>query len=335
MLKHFNLQSYNTFGFQVNCDFFVTVTNENEFKSYLSNTPKNQKHVVLGGGSNVLFTKDFDGTVIWNQITGIETVKENDEHIWLKVGAGEFWHQFVLHCVANNYSGIENLSLIPGYVGAAPMQNIGAYGVEVKDVCESVEFIAFETGEKQTLNAEDCQFGYRESVFKQKLKNKVFITHVTFKLNKKHKLNTQYGAIEQELQANGITNPSIKDISNAVIAIRSSKLPDPKQIGNAGSFFKNPVISTNEAAQLVKKHPNIAIYPTDNGVKVAAGWLIENAGWKGISKGCVGVHKKQALVLVHYGNGAGAEIVNLSQDILDDVFNKYGIKLEREVNLID
>jgi len=335
MFKHFHLQPYNTFGFQVICDAFATITSETEFLNHLKQKAFSTKRLVLGGGSNVLFTKDFDGTVIWNQIKGIETVKENNEHVWLKVGAGEVWHQFVLHCVANNYGGIENLSLIPGYVGAAPMQNIGAYGVEIKDVCESVDYISFENGTKLTLTAEECNFGYRESIFKHELKDKVFITHVTFKLNKKHSLSTHYGAIEQELASNGIVNPTIQDVSNAVIAIRSSKLPDPKQIGNAGSFFKNPVIKTSEAAILVKNHPNAAIYPTPEGVKVAAGWLIENAGWKGITKGNIGVHKKQALVLVNYGNGTGNEILTLSKNIQEDVFKKFGVKLEREVNLIE
>ena len=334
MFKHFHLQPYNTFGFQVTCEAFVSITSESEFIEHIKQKVFNHKRLVLGGGSNVLFTNDFDGTVIWNQIKGIETVNENDDHIWLKVGAGEVWHQFVMHCVANNYGGIENLSLIPGYVGAAPMQNIGAYGVEIKDVCESVEYISFETGKKHTLPAESCNFGYRESIFKHELKDKVFITHVTVKLNKKHSLNTHYGAIEQELTTKGIKNPTIQDVSEAVIAIRSSKLPDPKQIGNAGSFFKNPVISTSQAALLVKKHPNVAMYPTPEGVKLAAGWLIENAGWKGFTRGSVGVHKKQALVLVNYGNGTGNEILTLSENIQEDVFQKFGVKLEREVNLV-
>lgn len=335
MFKHFHLQPYNTFGFQITCNEFVAITSVEEFKDNLNNQAFNGKKLVLGGGSNVLFTKDFDGTIIWNQIKGIEKVKENNKHIWLKVGAGEVWHQFVMYCVNNNYGGVENLSLIPGYVGAAPMQNIGAYGVEIKDVCESVEYISFETGESHILAANECNFGYRESIFKHELKDKVFITHVTFKLNKTHALNTQYGAIEQELTTKGIKSPTIKDVSEAVIAIRSSKLPDPKQIGNAGSFFKNPVISTIQAEKLRETHPNIAMYPAPDGVKVAAGWLIENAGWKGYTKGPIGVHKKQALVLVNYGHGSGNEILTLSKNIQEDVFQKFGVRLEREVNVIN
>jgi UDP-N-acetylmuramate dehydrogenase len=334
MQQDVKLQSYNTFGFPISCQLFATIKTEQDFLSLRDSPAFQQKKMILGGGSNVLFTHDFDGLIIWNQLKGIEKIKEDEHNIWLKVGAGEVWHDFVMYCVNNDIGGIENLSLIPGYVGAAPMQNIGAYGTETKDVCESVSFIDFEHGKTQQLNAAACQFDYRESIFKQELKEKVFITSVTFKFSKKHEVNTKYGAIEEELALLNITHPSIKQVSDAVIKIRSNKLPDPKKLGNAGSFFKNPIVSEQLAATLKQNHPNIPCYPVPQGAKLAAGWLIEQAGWKGHTSGYVGVHQKQALVLVNYGGGVGNDILTLSEQIQADVFKKFGVTLEREVNLV-
>lgn len=334
MQQHVKLQSYNTFGFDISCQLFAEIKTENDFLKVRNHEAFEGKKLILGGGSNVLFTQDFEGLIIWNQLKGIDVIKETNDHVWLKVGAGEIWHDFVMYCVNHNYGGVENLSLIPGYVGAAPMQNIGAYGAEIKQVCESVSFIDFENGKQHQLSAHDCHFGYRESIFKQTLKNKTFITSTTFKLSKKHALNTQYGAIEQELEKMGVTTPTIKSVSQAVINIRSSKLPNPKEIGNAGSFFKNPVVSDIEAEKIKIAFPNIPSFPVKDGVKFAAGWLIEQAGWKGFTDDAIGVHKNQALVLVHYGNGQGKDILSLSHKIQADVLNKFGIVLEREVNLV-
>jgi UDP-N-acetylmuramate dehydrogenase len=273
----------------------------------------NDPHLILGGGSNILFTKNFDGLVLKNELKGIELVKEDAEHFYVKAAAGENWHQFVLHCIHHGYAGVENLSLIPGNVGASPMQNIGAYGVEIKDVFHSLE--AFHLDEKKVVNfsANDCAFGYRESVFKRKYKGQFVILSVTFRLHKHPQFNTTYGAIEQELQQMNVKELSIAAISQAVINIRSSKLPDPKQIGNAGSFFKNPEIPNEQFLQLKKDHPGISAYPLANGnTKLAAGWLIEQCGWKGFREGDAGCHAKQALVLVNYGNATGEQIFDLS-----------------------
>ncbi|MFK7784824.1 MAG: UDP-N-acetylmuramate dehydrogenase, partial [Crocinitomicaceae bacterium] len=250
-------------------------------------------------------------------------------------GAGEVWHDFVLHCVENGYGGVENLSLIPGSVGASPMQNIGAYGAEIKDVFVSLEAYHIESGELHSFDKDACEFGYRESVFKRRLKNQYVITSVTFKLNKEHSINSSYGAIEAELEKMEVSNPTIKDISEAVIAIRSSKLPNPAEIGNAGSFFKNPVVDISVLEEIQKNHENVPNYPAPNGkVKLAAGWLIDQAGWKGKTFGNFGVHKMQALVLVNYSNAQGSDIYNLSTEIIADIQSKFGVQLEREVNIL-
>lgn len=292
------------------------------------------KKNILGGGSNVLLTHPIEGLTILNIGKGINKVTEDDKNVWLDVNSGEVWHDLVLHAINNGLAGIENLSLIPGTVGASPMQNIGAYGVEAKETIESVTFWHLEDRAYATLNNSDCRFGYRDSIFKQELKNKVFITSVRYRLNKIPTFNISYGAIEQELERMNVTDLSIKAISDAVISIRTSKLPDPKQIGNAGSFFKNPTIPASQYNQLKEQYPNMPSYPvSETQVKIPAGWLIEQCGWKGFRDGNIGVHQKQALVLVNYGGGNGADIWALSEKLLKSVHDKYGIDLEREVQV--
>lgn len=331
--ENISLKPFNTFGIDVTAKHFRAFGSVSELRELLDKPRKNL--LILGGGSNVLFTKNFDGLVLKNDIQGIETIKEDEDFTYVKAGAGVVWHQFVLEMIHQNLSGIENLSLIPGSVGASPMQNIGAYGVEIKDVFESLEAYHIQSGKVKTFSNEECNFGYRESVFKKELKNQYIITSVTFRLNKKHVLNTNYGAIQSELDKMGVTEPSIRDISNAVIAIRQSKLPDPKEIGNAGSFFKNPIISNELMERIKSKHPSLPNYPVDDSTtKVAAGWLIEQSGWKGKTFSNFGVHDKQALVLVNHGGCRGKDIFDLSNKIIEDVNQKFGIQLEREVNIL-
>ena len=336
ILKDKSLKPYNTFGLDVNASFFTEVSGVDELKALLkSEIYLSNNSLILGGGSNVLLTKDYDGLVIKNSLKGIKKVFENVHEVHLKAGSGENWHSFVLHTISQNLGGLENLSLIPGTVGAAPMQNIGAYGVEIKDVFVSLEAIHKQTLELRTFELEECAFGYRESVFKHELKDQYFITSVTFKLQKFPTLHVDYGAISQTLEAKQIRKPSIKDVSDAVIEIRQSKLPNPEEIGNSGSFFKNPVISGELFEQIQKEYPEIPSYPAGyDEVKVPAGWLIEKAGWKGYKNGEIGVHAKQALVLVNYGGGKGEDLVNLSKEIQKDVFQKFGISLQTEVNII-
>lgn len=334
ILENASLKPFNTFGIDVNARYFTRFDSVEALQQILTDF-QNIPLLVLGGGSNVLLTKHFDGLVLKNEIKGIELVEENDDFVVLKSGAGEVWHDFVLHCIDHGYAGVENLSLIPGSVGASPMQNIGAYGVEIKNVFEKLEAFEIATGEIHTFDNAACEFGYRESVFKRKLKGKYIITHVYFRLSKKINLNTTYGAIETELKSKGILNPNIKDVSDAVIAIRKSKLPDPAVIGNAGSFFKNPVVETAVFEKIKSEYPTVPSYPVSAGfVKMPAGWLIETAGWKGKTIDNYGVHKLQALVLVNYGGATGVELFDLSTAILKDVFDKFGILLDREVNII-
>ncbi len=335
--ENYNLQKYNTFGIEANCKVFVSVKNTTELKTVL--TENTLPIYVLGGGSNLLFTKShYDFLFIKNEIKGIKKV-ENTEGVAnstvIAIGGGEGWHDLVLWCLKNDLGGIENLSLIPGTVGAAPIQNIGAYGVELKDVFVQLEAINLQTLENQTFTHEDCRFGYRDSIFKQELKGKYLISKVYLKLTKKaHKILTNYGDIQKLLLEWNITEPTIQDVSKAVINIRQSKLPDPSVIGNAGSFFKNPEITQIRFDALKKDHPNIVGYATDKGVKVAAGWLIEQCGWKGKRYGNVGVHERQALVLVNYGKGNGLEIKQLAQRIQASVLDKFNIELMAEVNMI-
>ncbi|MGA1227156.1 MAG: UDP-N-acetylmuramate dehydrogenase [Tamlana sp.] len=335
ILENISLKSYNTFGIDVKAKHFVSVNNINELKQVLSLKEYANK-LILGGGSNMLLTKDFEGLVIHINLKGIEIVNEDENAVFVKAYAGENWHQFVLWCINNDFGGVENMSLIPGNVGTAPIQNIGAYGVELKDVFESCETIAIEDGTLQKFTNIECDFGYRNSIFKQHAKGKHVITSVIFKLTKRyHKLNINYGTIASELETMGITNPNIQDISKAVITIRESKLPNPKDIGNSGSFFKNPIISKNQFNYLVESFKDIPSYPvSENEVKVPAGWLIEKAGFKGKRFGDYGVHKKQALVLVNYGGANGTDILNFSELIQKTIKRIFGILIEAEVNIL-
>jgi UDP-N-acetylmuramate dehydrogenase len=336
--QNISLKNYNTFGIDVYAKYFTEFNGIDtlaEILEYNKLPTANCQLLTLGGGSNLLFTKNFDGLVLKNEILGIELVKEDDEFVYVKAGAGENWHQFVLHCIKNNWAGVENLSLIPGNIGASPMQNIGAYGVEIKDVFHELEAYHIQTKTTQIFDLTDCEFGYRESVFKRKFKNQFIITSVTYKLLKHPKFNTSYGAIEQQLQLMGVKELSIKNISDAVINIRSSKLPNPAEIGNAGSFFKNPEVSELVFENLQKTFPAIVGYHLPNtNVKLAAGWLIEQCGFKGYRNGDAGCHAKQALVLVNYGHATGSEIYALSTQIIEQVQQKFGVTLEREVNII-
>lgn len=334
--EHISLKPYNTFGINATARYFAPFNNTDTLQELLSNdTIAVNPVMVLGGGSNILLTKNFDGFVLKNEIGGIEKTGEDDDFIYVKAGAGENWHRFVLHCLENNYAGVENLSLIPGNVGASPMQNIGAYGVEIKDVFHQLEAYHIKDKSLQTFTAADCSFGYRESVFKRKLKGQFVITAVTFKLFKKPIYNISYGAIQQELETMGVKELSIQAISQAVINIRSSKLPDWKVLGNAGSFFKNPEIEKEQYGDLKKLYPQMVAFELpNNNVKLAAGWLIEQCGWKGYRKGDAGCYSKQALVLVNYGNATGSEIFELSEAIIQSVHHKFGITLEREVNIV-
>lgn len=333
--ENIHLKPFNTFGIDAIAKKFSRFSNCEELKDLLVEKGKDRL-LILGGGSNLLFTGNFNGLVLKNEIKGIDIIEENDEYALVKAGAGEVWHELVLWCIGHDLGGIENLSLIPGSVGASPMQNIGAYGVEIKDVFVELEAMNIQTFEIEKFDRESCNFGYRESVFKKGLKDQYVITSVTYKLSKTHKINASYGAIESELEQMGISNPTIKDISQAVINIRSSKLPDPKQIGNAGSFFKNPVVDISILKNLQKIHTKVPNYPAVEGkVKLAAGWLIEQAGWKGKTLDGYGVHKNQALVLVNYGGAKGEDILALSIRIIEDIKTRYGVELEREVNIIN
>lgn len=333
--KNISLKPYNTFGIDVKASSFISISDVEELKEVLDSKEYPDKFI-LGGGSNMLLTKDVDALVIHVNLKGIEILKDNSEHVWVKANAGEVWHEFVLFCLKNNLGGIENLSLIPGNVGTAPIQNIGAYGVELKDVMESCEALNIKTKEIRSFSNAECQFGYRNSIFKTQEKGNFIITSVTFKLTKRnHVLHTEYGAITQELDSLEIQNPTIQDVSRAVINIRESKLPNPKEIGNSGSFFKNPVISSKAFEKLKENFPDIPGYVlSDSEVKVPAGWLIETAGFKGKTFKNYGVHTKQALVLVNYGGASGQEIYQLSKLIQTTVRRIFDISIEAEVNII-
>jgi UDP-N-acetylmuramate dehydrogenase len=328
-----NLKEYNTFGISVKAEMFAVFSSIEELKQILS-FRNDKKILVLGGGSNLLLTKDFDGLVIKNEIKRFEVIEETVSEVIVESGAGENWHEFVLNCIDKGFGGVENLSLIPGSVGASPMQNIGAYGVEIKDVFESLSAYHIKSGEIHYFDKTKCEFGYRESIFKNKVKGEYIILTVTFRLTKNPTINSSYGAINEQLKVMGIQVPTIKELSAAVIAIRQSKLPDPKIIGNAGSFFKNPTVDNVLLEKIQENYPDIPNYPAENGRKLAAGWLIEKAGWKGKTFDNYGVHKLQALVLVNYGNCTGQEIFDLSSQIIQDVFEKFGVLLEREVNIL-
>lgn len=333
--KDISLKDYNTFGINAKAKQYLNVENLDQLKNILKdNTSENL--FILGGGSNLLLTKDIDTLVLHINLKGIRVKSQTETHVVVEAQAGENWHSFVLWCIEKGYGGVENLSLIPGNIGTAPMQNIGAYGVEIKDVFNNCEAITIKDQSTRLFSKADCKFGYRESVFKQELKGQYIITSVCLKLTKSnHNLKIDYGAIKTELEALHIEHPSIKDISNAVINIRQSKLPDPKDIGNSGSFFKNPIISKLDFLDLQKQFPKIPHYVvSDSEVKIPAGWLIETAGFKGKRFGDYGVHNKQALVLVNYGNAKGIDIFQLAQLIQKTVFRLFNISIETEVNII-
>ena len=333
-----DLRALNTFGFKVKAKFFTTIHSKEELHELIhSDLYQREERLILGGGSNILFKRDYDGLVIKVDLKGITVVSQTEDSLLLQVASGEVWHELVLHCVKNNWGGIENLSLIPGLVGAAPIQNIGAYGTEIKNMITQVEAIDLKTGLTKLFTNEECCFGYRESVFKNALREKYFISSITLTLTKKnHRLNTSYGAIHETLSSMNIEQPTIKSISDAVIAIRQSKLPDPRVIGNAGSFFKNPSITVNHYQALQKTNTTIPSYPSANQeVKVPAGWLIEQCGWKGKKINHVGVHPKQALVLVNYGDGKGEDVFDLAVKIASSVKEKFNIELTPEVNIIE
>jgi UDP-N-acetylmuramate dehydrogenase len=332
-----SLKPYNTFGVSANARYFASFQTLEQLLELLEHkTVREHRRLILGGGSNMLFVRNFDGIVLKNELKGIEKIAEDDHHYYVRSAAGEIWHQLVMHCIQANYAGIENLALIPGCVGASPMQNIGAYGVEIKDVFHELEAVQITDGARRVFTLDECRFGYRESIFKRAEKDRWVITSVTFKLNKRAILHTSYGAIEEELDNMHLDNVTIKDVAKAVINIRTSKLPDPAKIGNAGSFFKNPVVPMEVFKAIQQHHNNAPCFPIDeNHVKVPAGWLIERAGWKGKHLGNYGVHDKQALVLVNFGGATGSQIYELSTNIISDIHQKFGIELEREVNIID
>jgi len=329
------LQQLNTFGIATTAAHYVKVSTLNDIQTIVTDKHWLAQGIkVIGGGSNILLTQPLDGLLVHNQLKGISVVAEDEQFVYLKAAAGEQWHDVVMYAVSNNWGGIENLSLIPGCVGASPMQNIGAYGVEIKDVFHTLEAVVIGSGEVVTFNKQDCQFGYRESVFKRALKGQYIIVSVTYQLRKQPIFNTSYGAIEAELAKAGVTNLTVKAISDAVIRIRTAKLPNPAEIGNAGSFFKNPTISAAHFEMLQATYPDIVGYHLPQGaVKLAAGWLIEKAGFKGWREGDVGCHSKQALVLVNYGNARGNDILTLATSIIAKVQAMFQVALEPEVNI--
>lgn len=332
--ENYALKSLNSFGIDILSKYYSNISSNEALLEILAWNKKQQNPLlILGGGSNILFTKNFEGLVLHNALKGIELVNESNEYYYVKAMAGEPWQEFVQYCVKQNYAGVENLSLIPGNIGATPMQNIGAYGVEIKDVFYELEALHIDDQNLVVFKKEDCNFGYRDSIFKQSLKNKFIITSVTYQLPKLPKYNTSYGAIEIELEKQGVKELSIAAIAKAVIAIRQSKLPDPQKIGNAGSFFKNPIISTEKYFQLKKAYPTLPGYADGASTKLPAGWLIEQSGWKGYRKEDAGSYALQALVLVNYGKATGKEIYELSEQIIQSVQAEFEIILEREVNI--
>lgn len=333
--ENISLKGHNTFGIAATAKYFAVFTSAAGLEEVLNDKrmQSEKTKLTLGGGSNILFTKDVNGLVLKNEIGGIELVGEDEEFFFVRAGSGVGWHPFVLHCLQNNFAGVENLALIPGSVGASPMQNIGAYGVELKDVFYSLEAFHLQEKTLHSFYKEDCHFGYRESVFKHEYKGQYIITAVTFRLNKTPSYNTSYGAITAELEKLQIDQLSIQAIAQAVINIRTSKLPDWEQLGNAGSFFKNPLVSSEQFEKLKTTFPNIVGFPQAEGVKLAAGWLIEQCGWKGHRTGDAGCYEKQALVLVNYGAATGTDIYKLSEKIIASVQEKFGVLLEREVNI--
>ena len=335
IIPNFSLKKHNTFGIEAKAKQFVVVHSVPDLKAVLQENPT-EKKFILGGGSNMLLTQDIDALVIHVDLKGKKIIQQDADFVWVESQAGENWHEFVLWTIHQDFGGLENMSLIPGNVGTTPVQNIGAYGTEIKDTFISCEAMNIATQEMKTFTNADCHFGYRESVFKQEAKDQYVITSVIFKLTKRnHKINISYGDIQSELAQKNIENPSLVDVSNAVIAIRQSKLPDPAALGNSGSFFKNPIVLKSQFEPIHKKFPEMKFYEiSETEVKVPAGWLIEQAGFKGKRFGDAGIHKNQALVLVNYGNATGQEILNVSKNIQKTVFEMFGISIEAEVNVI-
>jgi len=335
--KNISLKDFNTFGIEAAAQNFCIVKSKEDILRIIERQFIHyRKHLFIGGGSNILLCGNVEGLIIKNEIEGVEIIEESEEFVFVKALSGTNWHQFVLFCVENNFGGVENLSLIPGTIGAAPMQNIGAYGVELKDVFVELEAIDIKTAETKIFTKDDCKFAYRESVFKKEAKGKYFIYSVTFKLSKKPVANISYGDIQKILESKNITEPSVKNVSDAIIEIRESKLPDPKQLGNAGSFFKNPEIDAELAVKLKADFIEMPSYALPNGkVKIPAAWLIEQCGWKGKQSGNTGNHTKQALVIVNYGNATGDEIWQHALAVQQSVKDKFAITLEPEVNIIN
>ena len=333
--NNFSLKKYNTFGIEAKAKQFVAVHSIEDLNTILKEYQSERKFI-LGGGSNMLLTQDIQSLVIHIDLKGKKVLKEDDDFVWVESQAGENWHEFVLWTIDQNFGGLENMSLIPGNVGTTPVQNIGAYGTEIKDTFVSCDAMTIATQEMKTFTKEDCHFGYRESIFKHEAKDQFIITSVVFKLTKRnHKINTSYGDISKELEKQNVTTPTLKDVSNAVIAIRQSKLPDPAALGNSGSFFKNPIVPKEQYEKAHALHPEMPHYVvSETEVKVPAGWLIEKAGFKGKRFGDAGIHKNQALVLVNYGNATGQEILAVSRDIQTTVLKEFGIAIEAEVNVI-
>ncbi len=333
--KNISLKPYNTFAINANASVFGVFSSIGDLESLLKERTPDQALFILGGGSNILFINDFSGLILKNELRDIQLIREDDEYYYVQASAGENWHNFVLYCLNKNYYGLENLSLIPGCVGASPIQNIGAYGVEIKDVFEELEAYDLQQKQVRIFKHDECGFGYRDSVFKRQYKNRFVILGVTYRLSKHPRLKTSYGVIEQELTKMGVTVITPRAISDAIIRIRSSKLPDPAITGNAGSFFKNPVITQSLYNQIKLTDPSVPGFPAEEGcIKVPAGWLIEQCGWKGYRKGDAGCYDKQALVLVNYGNATGKEIYVLSEEIIQSVLSRFNIQLEREVNIL-
>lgn len=333
MIIHQNrsLKPYNSFGIDIKCEYLYNIYSTTDIFEFLLLEEKN--FITLGGGSNILFTKDYEGSVLKNEIKGIEIIDEDEDQLLVRVGAGENWHQFVQWCVSHQLWGLENLSLIPGNVGAAPIQNIGAYGVEQDTCFHSLQAIHTEQGISEVIYKSDCKFGYRDSIFKSSAKGKYIITHVRYMLSKKPKPNLSYKEVAKYFEDKNL-EPSIKNISNAIIEIRNSKLPDPCVTGNAGSFFKNPIIEVDQFEALIKEHPEVVHYPSDHKIKLAAAWLIDQCGFKGKVSGNTGSYKNQALIIINNGQATGTEILDYSKEIQKAVFDTFGIELETEVNII-
>jgi len=334
--ENFSLKKYNTFGIDVSTKYFIELTTDSKIENFIKENPyKTLPILILGGGSNILFTKNFDGIILKIETKGIEIIRENDESIFVKAKAGELWNDLVNFCVEKNFGGIENLALIPGCVGASPIQNIGAYGSEMKDTFFELEAIDILHGQRKIFSQQECRLAYRNSIFKNELKGKYIILSVTFKLQKTPVINITYSALSKELQKLNLEKPTVEAVRDTVCKIRESKLPDPEIIGNAGSFFKNPSVTVDKYKELKEKFPEIVAYPTEDGnYKLAAGWMIDQCGWKGKRKGNAGVHEKQALVLVNLGNATGNEILDLAREVRASVKNMFDVDIEFEVNII-